>query len=157
MVTSHGESAAACMIVLQYTPGTGAGVESLDCIRVEGMVFYGFHGARPEEQALGQRFVVDLALFRDLSVAAQSDALTDTVHYGRLHDLARDVVEGPPCQLIETVAERIAGRVLEAFGGRVWVRVAKPQAPIRGATTATVAVEVTRPITHPGPPHRALG
>lgn len=116
-----------------------------DCIRVEGMVFYGFHGVRPEEQTLGQRFVVDLALYRDLRGAARSDALSDTVHYGHLHDIAREVVEGPPCQLIETVAERIAMRVLAAFGGRVWVRVAKPQAPIRGAVTATAAVEITRP------------
>lgn len=118
-----------------------------DCIRVEGMVFYGFHGVRPEEQALGQRFVVDLALFRDLAPAARSDKLADTVSYTRLHDLAREVVEGQPCQLIETVAERIATRVLDAFGGRVWVRVAKPQAPLRGAVTATVAVEVTREAT----------
>lgn len=115
-----------------------------DCIRVEGMVFYGFHGTRPEEQALGQRFVVDLAVYRDLSAAARSDALGDTVDYARLHELVREIVEGPPCALLETVAERIAARVLEAFGGQVWVRVAKPHAPIRGAVTATVAVEIAR-------------
>ena len=29
-----------------------------DKILLEGMVFYGFHGAKPEEQVLGQRFIV---------------------------------------------------------------------------------------------------
>ncbi|MBI4507414.1 MAG: dihydroneopterin aldolase [Chloroflexi bacterium] len=130
--------------MLEYAAERGGPVATQDCICIEGMIFYGFHGVRPEERTLGQRFVVDLAIFRDLAPAARSDALADTVHYARLHDLAREVVEGPPCQLIETVAERLAARVLDAFGGRVWVRVAKPQAPIRGAVTATTAVEITR-------------
>lgn len=139
-----GSVSLARLFVLQYLAAWSTGVAAGDCIRVEGMVFYGYHGVRPEEQALGQRFVVDLALYRDLSAAARSDALDDTVSYTRLHDLAREVVEGPPCRLIETVAERLAARILDAYGGQVWVRVAKPQAPMRGAVTATVAVELTR-------------
>ena len=44
-----------------------------DFIALRGMVFYGFHGNRPEEQALGQRFVIDVVLTMDLSAAGASD------------------------------------------------------------------------------------
>ena len=79
-----------------------------DRITLEGMVFYGYHGVNPEERELGQRFVVDLELEKDLSAAGLSDDLTQTVNYASAYKLAREVVEGQPCNLIETVAERLA-------------------------------------------------
>ncbi|MBI4312116.1 MAG: dihydroneopterin aldolase, partial [Chloroflexi bacterium] len=45
----------------------------LDSILLEGMAFYGYHGVNPEERALGQRFVVDLQVYLDLSRAGASD------------------------------------------------------------------------------------
>ena len=38
----------------------GCGV--IDRIELEGLAFYGYHGVRPEEKSLGQRFEVDLKL-----------------------------------------------------------------------------------------------
>ena len=46
-----------------------------DRIVLEGMQFYGFHGVNPEEQALGQSYLVDLAVELTLSQAGQSDRL----------------------------------------------------------------------------------
>ncbi len=39
-----------------------------DRIILEGMQFYGFHGVNAEERALGQPYVVDLAVEMDLCV-----------------------------------------------------------------------------------------
>ena len=39
-----------------------------DRIILEGMEFYAYHGAMPEENRLGQRFVVDLILTLDLTM-----------------------------------------------------------------------------------------
>lgn len=116
-----------------------------DRIILEGLTFYGYHGVDPEERALGQRFVVDLALSLDLRPAGQSDDLARTANYAAVWKIVRRVVEGPACNLIETVAERIATAVLTEVGGTaIRVRVGKPWAPIKGSAAGGVAVEVYR-------------
>ncbi len=79
---------------------------------MEGMVFFGRHGALPAERDLGARFTVDVELGVDLSPAGTTDRLAETVDYGRAYQLVREVVEGEPRNLLETVAERIAERML---------------------------------------------
>jgi len=117
----------------------------LDRIFLEGMEFYGFHGVLPEEGVLGQRFIVDLEIYLDLSTAARTDRKEDTVDYSAVYDLVRWVVCGRPHQLIESVAGALAGAVLEKFilAREVVVRVKKPQAPLPGHF-AWVGVEVRR-------------
>lgn len=119
--------------------------DSLDHIRLRGMEFYGYHGARSEERTLGQRFVIDVELALDLRPAGESDDLARTVSYADVYDEVRAVAEGPACHLIEAVAERIAGRVLAAHGavGEVRVRVRKPEVPIKGVLDAA-EVEIVR-------------
>ena len=86
-----------------------------DRIRLDGMAFYGFHGVDPAEKALGQRFIVDLAVERDLRKPGRTDSVSDTVSYATLFKLTRAVVEGPSRDLIEAVAEGIAEAVSRAF------------------------------------------
>ena len=118
---------------------------ALDKIRLEGMVFYGFHGVNPAEQESGQRFVVDLEAQRDLSAAGVSDDLADTVNYSRLYRLVKEVVEGPSRKLLENLAETIAQRVLDGFDvDAVTVRVKKPEAPIKGSVLSYAGVEIIR-------------
>ena len=115
-----------------------------DCVRLDGMTFYGYHGVRPEERTLGQRFLVDLALYRDVAAAAASDDLADATNYAAIFATVRAIAEGQPCNLLETVASRIAEAVSREYGGVAWVRVTKPGAPVPGAT-GTFAIEVWRP------------
>ncbi|MCA9880479.1 MAG: dihydroneopterin aldolase [Thermomicrobiales bacterium] len=119
---------------------------SSDEILLEGMRFYGYHGVHPEERKLGQRFVVDAALAVDLRVAGQRDELAQTVSYSEAFAAIRQVVEGEPRQLIEAVAEDVAAALLalDARITRVRVRVAKPEAPVKAALLAAVAVSITR-------------
>ena len=115
-----------------------------DRIILEGMVFYGYHGALPSERELGQRFVVDLELGLDLSSAGRSDALADTVNYARVYDAVRGVLEGPRYNLLEAVAARVAEVVLaDTRVGWVRVRLAKPGVAIPGPLHAA-AVQITR-------------
>lgn len=116
-----------------------------DRIVLTGLTFYGYHGVHPEERALGQRFVVDLALDLDLRPAGESDDLAQTASYSEIYRVVREVVEGPPRNLLEAVAEGIARAVLHTSGGQaVRVRVAKPWAPIKGSAAGTAAVEIYR-------------
>ena len=116
-----------------------------DRIILEGMRFFAFHGNDIEERTLGQPFVVDLELETDLSIAGASDDLGDTINYAEVYRAVRRVMERPPRNLLETVAQDIADAVLGGFPvDAVRVRVRKTQPPIRDARLASAGVEVTR-------------
>jgi dihydroneopterin aldolase len=117
----------------------------LDKIYVNKMEFYGYHGVFPEENRLGQRFMVDLAVSVDLSMAGKTDELEFSVNYGELYQVCKEVVEGKPCKLVEAVAEKIAISILGSFPlvNDVTVKVIKPDPPIPGHYKS-VAVEITR-------------
>lgn len=119
---------------------------SEDQILLEGMVFFGYHGVRPDEQSLGQQFVVDIALRCDLRPAGQNDDLALTVNYSEVHRQVRDIVEGPPVRLIETLAERIATTLLASHERvqSVRVKVSKPQVRLGGTVLTAAAVEIER-------------
>lgn len=117
---------------------------SADWITLAGMEFFGYHGVLPQERANGQRFVVDLHVAAELSEAASSDDLSNTVDYSALAEIAQSCVEGEACNLIETLAGRIANAVLQQpVVETVRVTVHKPDAPL-GVSLADVAVSVER-------------
>ncbi|MGI8587205.1 MAG: dihydroneopterin aldolase [Chloroflexia bacterium] len=114
-----------------------------DRIILLGLVFYGYHGVNPEEQKLGQRFRVDVTLWADLSAAAQSDDLADTISYAAIYKQVRAVMEGPPSRLLEHVAGRLGEALLaEARCRGVRVRILKLGAPISGMTNGTAGVDM---------------
>ncbi|MFD1736927.1 dihydroneopterin aldolase [Bacillus salitolerans] len=117
----------------------------MDKIRLQQMLFYGYHGVLQEETKLGQRFIVDLALSLDLSKAGKSDDLNDTVNYFEVYNLCREIVEGEPKQLIEAVAEQICEEVLNRFMPiqECHIKFIKPDPPIPGYYQS-VSVELTR-------------
>ena len=58
-------------------------------IHLKNMVFFGYHGARAEENTLGQRFLIDLVLTLDIAEAARTDDLNTTVDYAKVYALCR--------------------------------------------------------------------
>jgi len=81
-----------------------------------------------EENTLGQPFVVDVELNLDLRPAGQSDDLAHTVDYGMVTEIAKKVITGKTCCLLETLAETIARTLLIEYPiQRVTVRVRKPE------------------------------
>ena len=119
---------------------------SSDRIILTGLQFYGFHGANPEERSLGQQFVVDLEAELDLTAPSKSDRLEDTVSYTELYRAVKAVLEGEPCNLLETAAGTIADKVLVLHPqiDAIRVRVQKPRPPIKGSVIEAAAVEIYR-------------
>jgi dihydroneopterin aldolase len=117
-----------------------------DLIILEAMHFFGYHGTLAAERDLGQRFVVDVELRCDLRAAGETDNLDKTVDYSQVYHRVRQIVEGPPVLLTETVAERIAAAVLadHLIVESVRVRVCKPQVRLEGGVLGGSAVEITR-------------
>ena len=111
---------------------------------LSGLTAYGYHGHNPAERQLGQPFIADIEVLTDTRRAASSDHLADTLSYPIVERLARQILEGKPADLLETVAERIAAAILKQPGvAQVTVRVTKrPPLPNLAAFT----VEITRPV-----------
>ncbi len=117
-----------------------------DEVFLEGLRFYAFHGVNPEEQALGQRFVIDVRIETDLRPAGRSDDLDRTISYSAVYKRVRAVVEGAPRRLIETVAEEIAATLLADFPAAetVSVTVRKPEVPMKGSMLDAAGIRIVR-------------
>ncbi|HSH24550.1 MAG TPA: dihydroneopterin aldolase [Massilibacterium sp.] len=117
----------------------------MDKIYINQMQFYAYHGVFPEENRLGQTFIVDVVLELDLKKAGESDDVRDTVDYGLVYEKIKKIVEEETYQLIERLAEKISFELLRTFSAlfACTIRVIKPNAPIPGHLDS-VAVEVTR-------------
>ncbi|WP_417510450.1 dihydroneopterin aldolase [Microbacterium sp.] len=119
-------------------------MSTTDEIRLTGLTVFGRHGVFDHEREDGQDFTIDLRLLVDLSAAAASDDVTDTVHYGELAEKVAAVVAGDPVNLIEKLAQRIADAALgDERVHEVEVTVHKPHAPIP-LTFADVSVTIRR-------------
>ena len=117
----------------------------MDKIQLKGMVFYGFHGVGQPERDLGQRFIVDLEMERDLNLAGLTDNPEDTVNYSRVYTVVKDILEGPSRKLLENLAETIAQKVFSEFKiNSIKVIVKKPEVPIKGSILAYASVQIER-------------
>ena len=106
---------------------------------------FGYHGLFDHERENGQDFYVDLSLSVDLTAAAISDSIDDTVNYAEITDLVVEEITSNPVNLIEKLAARIAERVLNQHLKviSVVVTVHKPHAPV-AAQLKDIAVVVAR-------------
>jgi 7,8-dihydroneopterin aldolase/epimerase/oxygenase len=102
-----------------------------DRIELRGLTVRGNHGVFEHERRDGQDFVVDITVWIDLTAAAASDDLADTLDYGALAQRAAAIVGGPARDLIETVSAEIADDVMtDDRVHAVEVVLHKPNAPI---------------------------
>jgi len=115
-----------------------------DCIHIKGIRAYGYVGFLPEEQVLGQWFQVDLTIWTDLSVAGQSDELSETYDYSSDVPKIQHLIQTVKYKLIEKLANDIAAILLTSPQvEQVQVRLTKLTPPIPNFS-GQVALEITR-------------
>jgi 7,8-dihydroneopterin aldolase/epimerase/oxygenase len=116
-----------------------------DTIFIQGLVIHARHGVMDHETEVGQRFVVDLELFSDLTESSRSDHLSDTVSYANVVTTAVAAFKNTNYKLLERAAGAVADAILAAFPRirSVKVTVHKPHAPI-AAIFEDVGVVLTR-------------
>lgn len=113
-----------------------------DRIQIEGLRFYAIIGINEWERIARQLIEIDLTLHADLSSAARSDSIEDTVNYRTISRQVQDVVENSEFGLIEKLADAVARAcLLDARVQKVDVRLRKPGA-LRFADS--VGVDITR-------------
>jgi dihydroneopterin aldolase len=116
-----------------------------DTIFITGVVIHARHGVMKHETEVGQRFVIDLELYTDLSDSSRSDRLADTVSYSHVVATATAAFKDKNYKLLERAAGAVADAILAAFPRirAVKVTVHKPHAPI-DAIFDDVGVVLTR-------------
>ena len=117
----------------------------MDHLYIEDLEVYANHGVFEEEVQLGQKFLISVRLYFDAHEAGTADNLKASVNYA---DVCADItkwMKDNRCRLIETVAERLASRLLlnNPIVREVEVTVKKPWAPI-GLPVDCVSITIVR-------------
>lgn len=105
----------------------------MDCIALEELEFFSYHGLYPEENKIGNKYNIDIYVFTDVSEAAISDKLSGTIDYEKIFGIAKKNTE-KSAKLLEHLAFRIMGDIFKTFPEAVKVRVnvCKYNPPIGG-------------------------
>ncbi len=104
--------------------------------------FHARHGVIAQENVVGGEFIVSIRARVDVTHAAETDEVGDTVSYAELYEVARREMQ-KPSRLLEHVAGRIAKAVLDGFPAvaSVEVRLTKENPPM-GACCLGCGVEL---------------
>ena len=116
-----------------------------DKIHIKNLEVFGRHGVFPEENRLGQKFIINAVLYVSTREAGLRDDLTKSVHYGEVSHFMTNYMTEHTFQLIEAAAEQMARAVLLRFPRMqaITLEILKPWAPI-GLPLEAVSVEITR-------------
>lgn len=101
-------------------------------IRLRNIRLYAYHGCMEEEGKIGSEYRVDVKVKSDLTRAAQTDKLSETVDYVALHKIVKEEM-ALRSKLLETVAQRIIDRVFRDLKvEEIEVEISKLNPPIGG-------------------------
>lgn len=124
-----------------------------DQIIIHDLEVFCHHGVFPEENVLGQKFLLDVILYTDSRKAGLTDSLTDSVNYGEVCLFLEEQMKIQNDQLIERVAERLTQGILRRYPlvHAVDLTVKKPWAPVmRHIDYAAVKISRSRHIAYIG-------
>ena len=106
-------------------------VES-DIINVCNMSFFGHHGLRFERK-IGSQYQVDVKIYTSTRAAGKKDNIKRTIDYREIYIVVKEIIEQNSYRLIETIAERIADKILSSYAiHAVEVAVRKLHPPLHG-------------------------
>jgi dihydroneopterin aldolase len=117
----------------------------MDRIVLHDIIAHGKHGVKSDERATPQPFRIDLVLHLDLSRAASSDDLHDTINYAAVHRRIVEIVQTHSYALLE----KLAAVILDDVAGDERIRsadisIAKPGI-LDGATPSVRLVREREP------------
>lgn len=116
-----------------------------DEIHIENLEIFAKHGVFPEENRLGQKFLISLTMYVDARPAGKADCLEQSVHYGEASQFMTDWMHRHTYRLIEAAAEHLAEELLLRYPllKGLTLELKKPWAPV-GLPLETVSVKITR-------------
>ena len=102
-------------------------------IELEEMEFYAYHGCYEQEQVVGNRFLVNIAIETDCTIAADSDSINDALNYVNVYQLTREQIM-QNSHLLEHLTKRIINSIKSQFPyiKKIKVKVSKMNPPMGG-------------------------
>ena len=102
-------------------------------IALQGAEFFAYHGFYPEEQKLGNCFIVDIEVGFTPTGSINDNELNHTVNYEQLYNIACEEMKETK-KLIEAVGQAIVTRIVVAYGfvDTIQVKVKKLNPPLGG-------------------------
>lgn len=121
------------------------GVINMDCIKIDNLKVYAYHGVFEEEKQNGQEFYINAVLKTNLKKAGRSDELSHSTHYGEVCLQIEKSMTEKVYDLIERAAEKAVEDILLNFPliQEVTLELRKPNAPIP-MEFESVSVQLTR-------------
>ena len=79
----------------------------MDKIEIKNLEIFANHGVFPEENVLGQKFVISATLYTDTRKAGLTDELTASIHYGEVSHMITKFTKEHTYKLLEALAENL--------------------------------------------------
>lgn len=119
--------------------------EKYDKITIEDLEIFANHGVFPEENKLGQKFMVSAILYTNTRCAGRTDELAASIDYGAVSHFITSYMQKHTFKLLEAAAEHLAEEMLRSIAHleAVTLEIKKPWAPV-GLPLKTVSVKITR-------------
>lgn len=117
----------------------------MDKIKIQNLEVFARHGVFPEENVLGQKFIVTAVLYTDTRAAGQTDELAASIDYGEICREIEHFLTAHTFRLLERAAESLAEMLLlkTPLLKKLRLEIKKPWAPV-GLPLKTVSVEIQR-------------
>lgn len=121
---------------MQLTTGRYMDIIYLKDLRIETII-----GVYDWERRTRQTVILDIEIGTDITKAAKSDAIADTLNYKAVAKRLISFVENSEFQLVETLAEHVAEILLQDFD-IPWLRLTvNKQGAVRGVRDVGVIIE----------------
>lgn len=111
-------------------------ISAIDCVAAIGVT--------PEERTMKQRLLIDVEIWTDTARPAQHDSLKDALDYSKVAAAVMEVCRSRDFHLIETVAERLAARILADFPTPQVRILVRKISPVLEPRVNYVSVEIIR-------------
>jgi dihydroneopterin aldolase/2-amino-4-hydroxy-6-hydroxymethyldihydropteridine diphosphokinase len=117
----------------------------MDQIKIQGLQVFANHGVYPEENVLGQKFVINATLYTSTRQAGFTDQLELSINYGEVSQHITRFLKEHTFKLLERAAELLARELLLTYPllQKIDLEIQKPWAPV-GLPLDTVSVAISR-------------
>ena len=114
----------------------------MDKVLIRGLTLEALIGVYPEERLAPQRLVLDVDIETDLTAAAKSDCVADTVDYGKVSEQLKQIAATSQYQLLESLSGELINHILDNYRcSAVTITMYKPDIMPDGTN---VAIQMTR-------------
>ncbi|MFQ3207245.1 MAG: dihydroneopterin aldolase [Glaciecola sp.] len=99
----------------------------MNLVKIQGLTVHALIGVFDFERHVKQRLILDVDMFTDLSLAASTDDVKNTIDYGKVAQRLADIADGSSYFLLEALAKEMLDMIFAEFNPqKVTLTVNKP-------------------------------